>query len=211
MNRPIGYEVADPPRFTYVKSSQCPTSDPDYPGQPVYCRNSDAALYVGVASMNPFWHGTVYATPGDDNLNITDTWSIANEDYPYVGQTVHKTGRTTGSTSGTVQKSCITMFHSGPPYYAEVTWLLCQATAGLYSRPGDSGAPVVRRASGYSGLHNPMTLVGLLWGGEGSTTYFSPWPNVKLDLGGKHEGVAVVEPSGGDADVHGRVYSCNLC
>lgn len=184
MNRPIGYEVADPPRFTYVGSSQCPASDPNYPGEPVYCRNSDAALYVGVGSMNPFWHGTVYATPGDDNVNITDTWSIATEDYPYVGQTVHKTGRTTGSTSGSVQKSCVTMFHSGPPTYPTVTWLLCQGAAGLYSRPGDSGSPVVTRASGYSWLHNPMTLVGLLWGGEGSTTYFSPWPTVKLDLGG---------------------------
>lgn len=191
---PIGYEVADPPTYTHDAIPYCPAV---FLNLPAHCRQSDASLYYLTLASTPFWHGTIAATPGDYNLNITDSWAIVRNpdypdviaDYPYVGQTIHKTGQKTGSTSGTVQNTCVHRLHSNTSN-AESYVLLCQATATLRIGPGDSGSPIVANATGYPQVHNPMTLVGLLWGGpknDGSdqtTAYFSPWPNVMAELGG---------------------------
>jgi hypothetical protein len=192
MTYPIGYEIADPTQFNNAISPLCPASDASFPGYPVLCRTSDASLYVGTSSIAPAWHGTIAVTPGDNNIDISDSWSIANSDYPYAGQTIHKTGMWTGTSSGSVQHTCKNVRHDAPPTIPYVRWMLCQGQAVLYSGFGDSGSPIVRQATGYSGLYNPRTLVGLLWGGvpssptslTGTTTYFSPWPNVNSELGG---------------------------
>ena len=48
------------------------------------------------------------------------------------------------------------------------------------SAPGDSGAPVFRRV----GTGSNVTLVGILWGGSGSSLYvFSPISNIETELG----------------------------
>jgi hypothetical protein len=147
-------------------------------------------------ASNPFWHGTIAATPGQNNLNITDSWAIMEEDYPYVGQAVFKTGMMSGTTWGaTVQYSCKDLLHSVKSGTTTDYWLLCQGVASsLYIKRGDSGSPIVTNASGsYPGVHNPVRLLGLLWGGPkndgtpNTTAYFSPWPLVKYDLGGNME------------------------
>jgi len=57
---------------------------------------------------------------------------------------------------------------------------LCQTWVSAGAGGGDSGSPVFRR----QGSTNNVTLVGILWGGSGSTLYvFSPISNIEMELG----------------------------
>ena len=187
-SHPIGYEIADPPLYTNAQQLDCPV--PTHYGWSTKCRSSDAALYQATYSITPAWHGTIYVTPGDNNINISDTWSIATEAYPYVNQYIAKTGARTGTTYGQVRHVCKDYKHESPPY--EDRWMLCQVEAYLYGGRGDSGSPVVANAdvSGYSHLHNPRALIGLFWGGLAAPdaqtwtwSLISPWGQVKAELG----------------------------
>jgi hypothetical protein len=92
-----------------------------------------------------------------------------------VGQTVHKIGRTTAWTRGSVTNTCVNVNVSG----SNVTQL-CQTLVSAGVGAGDSGSPVFRR----QGTGSNVTLVGILWGGSGSSLYvFSPISNIEAELG----------------------------
>jgi hypothetical protein len=92
-----------------------------------------------------------------------------------VGQTVHKIGRTTGWTRGSVTGTCVTVNLSG----TNITQI-CQTLVSAGVGAGDSGSPVFRR----QGSTSNVTLVGILWGGSGSSLYvFSPISNIETELG----------------------------
>lgn len=96
---------------------------------------------------------------------------------PLQGETVHKVGRTTGWTFGTVTGTCVDANNS-----TDIT-LFCQSVVRAGSGSGDSGSPVFYVLPG-----NKARLVGILWGGRtdpnlGTLYAFSPLQNIETELG----------------------------
>ena len=162
----IATEVADP---AYTKGiTGCPAGR--------RCRRSDAAR-AAYASGTTSTLGSIARTTGANNrsLTISGNFTITAEGTATVGQTVHKVGRTTGWTRGAVTNTCVTVNVSG----SNITQL-CQTVVSAGVGSGDSGSPVFRR----SGSGSNAILVGMLWGGSGSSTYvYSPLANIEAELG----------------------------
>jgi hypothetical protein len=161
----IATEVADP---AYTTGGGCPSGR--------RCRRSDASR-ARYASGTTSTLGRIARTNAANNgsITITGNFNITAEGSASVGQTVHKIGRTTGWTRGSVTGTCVNVNVSG----SNITQL-CQTlvTAGVGG--GDSGSPVFRR----QGTTNNVTLVGILWGGSGTTLYvFSPISKIEMELG----------------------------
>ena len=159
----IATEVADP---VYFKGGVCPKGK--------MCRYSDSSR-ARYQNNTSFDLGGIATTNGS-NLTITGTHNITAEaagTIPVaVGQTVSKTGRTTGTSTGRVSNTCVNTGVQGSRIMQ-----LCQTFVSAAVGSGDSGSPV------YQGSGS-VTLVGILWGGSGSTTFvFSPLASIKSELG----------------------------
>jgi hypothetical protein len=169
----IGTEVADP---AFSTGPPCPAGR--------RCRMSDAAFAkydktslgglgkVALTKSKGTETGTVTLKNPGARLTIT-----ARTGSPLQGDTVHKIGRTTGWTFGTVLDTCLDTNNS-----TDVT-LFCQTTVRAGSGAGDSGSPVF-----YSLPGNKARLVGILWGGRtdpvvGTLYAFSPLENIEAELG----------------------------
>jgi hypothetical protein len=166
----IGVETIDPPFFT---GGSCPAGR--------QCRRSDAAfvaydstsLSAGPKIANPLlWglgSGTVAVSPVTPRLLVTGFLfgSVSS------GSGVYKVGRTTGGTFGSVTSTC-----ADTNVFASTITMLCQDWTGAGSAGGDSGAPVFTQSGGEA------TLAGILWGGNGASTIYSPWLYVFAELGG---------------------------
>jgi hypothetical protein len=158
--------------------------DPNYgttlPGCPSgrVCRRADAsrALYSSTgapASQVAFGKISKTSRPGR-NLAITGEFSITAEGEAVQGQTVNKVGRTTGWSQGAVTAVCVNTSVSG----TNITEL-CQDFVSASVGSGDSGSPVFAIGSGTN-----VTLLGILWGGSGSSSFvFSPLSNIEGELG----------------------------
>jgi hypothetical protein len=169
----IATEADDP---EYFRGGVCPLG--------AKCRYSDAsrALYSSdVASVQ----GEILKTSGPNNgdLNVAGVFTITSQDtettsFP-IGMVVNKVGRTTGWTQGEVTRTCV---HTG--VFGSNTVLLCQT---FVSNPG--GAAVVGGGDSGSGVfsirgRDHVRLLGILWGGSGSTTFvFSPLKSIQDELG----------------------------
>ena len=159
----IATEVADP---LYFKSG-CPKGKK--------CRYSDSSR-ARYQNNTAFDLGGIAATSGS-NLTITGTHNITSETdvnrTPVAaGQNVSKTGRTTGTSTGRVTNTCVNTGVQGSQIMQ-----LCQTFVSAAVGSGDSGSPV------YTGSGS-VSLVGILWGGSGSTTFvFSPLRSIKDELG----------------------------
>jgi hypothetical protein len=161
----IGTEAADP---AYTTGGGCPSGR--------RCRRSDAAR-VRYATGTTSTLGRIARTSGANNgsLTITGNFSMTGEGSASVGQTVHKVGRTTGWTRGSVGATCVNVNVSG----SNITQL-CQTLVSARVGGGDSGSPVFRR----QGSGSNVTLVGILWGGSGTSLYvYSPLSNIEAELG----------------------------
>jgi hypothetical protein len=160
----IATEVADP---AYTTGGGCPSGR--------RCRRSDAARARYASGINSTL-GSIARSSGANNgsLTITGNFTITAEGSAIAGQQVHKIGRTTGWTRGFVTGTCVNENVLG----SSITQL-CQTEVSAGVGAGDSGSPVFRR----QGTNN-VTLVGILWGGKGSTLYvFSPISNIETELG----------------------------
>jgi len=141
------------------------------------CRLSDAAGAQYVAGVEQAF-GQIYRTTGAASLTIdaaTPRWQIVEElPYPVVGQVLHKTGRTTGWSSGPVTQTCMDVGVSGsnPPIA-----MLCQDRVEAAVAGGDSGSPVFERI----GSTNDVRLVGILWGGSANTFVLSSMENIRTE------------------------------
>lgn len=180
----IGFELDDP-AYPLGDGTTCPLGRA--------CRYSDAArvqygagqtFTVGnvarAAKQNP---GTISGDSDPSVLvidSLSPTWSISAEQAaPVLGQGLHKTGRTTGWTNGTVTGTCVNINVSG----SEITQL-CQSLVGAFVAGGDSGSPVF-------GTHTDgsIFLAGILWGSSTNLTtgavqfIFSPLGAVESELG----------------------------
>jgi hypothetical protein len=159
----IATEVADP---NYVSGGSCPAGR--------RCRRSDSSR-ASYANGIGYTVGRIAQTtrPGR-SLTITGEWSISGEGVASVGQTVNKVGRTTGWSQGRVTNTCVDTNLSG----SDITQL-CQTFVSATVGSGDSGSPVFAIGSGSN-----VTLVGILWGGSGSSSFvYSPIANIHDDLG----------------------------
>jgi hypothetical protein len=169
----IGTEIADPGFFT----------DPPCP-QGMRCRYSDTAFAkydkpvlggmgkIARPSSNGSLSGPLTLNPPSARFAIKSRMSS-----PLVGQTLHKVGRTTGWTYGTVIATCADVNED-----VDIL-LLCQSLVQIGGGPGDSGSPVFVALP-----KNTARLVGLLWGGGddpvlGIVGVFSPLDNIEADLG----------------------------
>jgi hypothetical protein len=162
----VGIEIADP---TYFSGSGCPAGR--------VCRRSDSSFIQVPHPSGPavaIARGTI-ARPAVNsfNWNGVDIFNITGEADPLVGQSVTKVGRTTGRTAGTVQQTCVNVNVSG----TNITQL-CQSISNYGNAGGDSGSPVFRITSLPS-----VILVGINWGGNGTTSVFSPITNIQQELG----------------------------
>jgi hypothetical protein len=167
---PIGVEEHDPPFF---QGGVCPAGR--------NCRYSDAA---GARYEPGTDHllGAIYktTTPGQHSPApltidpVNPRFTIVSEtQFPVVGQTAHKVGRTTGWLIGPVINTCQLTNVSGA---GEIT-ILCQDRVEATPQGGDSGSPVFFRI----GETLDVSLVGILWGGSANTYVFSAMQNVRCE------------------------------
>lgn len=157
----IATEVEDP---EYFKGGVCPRSK--------RCRYSDSsrALYAGGTSSSL---GVIAKTDGVDtgSLTVAGTFALTGEGSAGLGTYVNKVGRTTGWTRGQVTRTCVNTSVRGSNIMQ-----LCQNFVEAGVGGGDSGSPVFDDSS---------RLVGILWGGSGSTTFvYSPLAQIEQELGG---------------------------
>lgn len=169
----VGVELNDPPLLSCLIS-----------GVIRPCRRSDAAFVqyddpwrafaVGYISR-PTAQTTSLALPILAIDSTNPLFRITRKVHSTLaGTTLHKVGRTTGWTSGTVSSTCILTRQSGGP------WLTCQSLVRALSNSGDSGSPVFARVG-----TGDATLHGILWGGTrtGTEFVFSPFAMLQLELG----------------------------
>lgn len=146
------------------------------------CRHSDAsrALYGGSTASS---RGIIAKTTGVNTGSLTTSGNFTitaqdNTNTNFSG-TVNKVGRTTGWTAGNVSGTCVTVNVSGSNVQQICQTLVTNNSANIVGA-GDSGSPVFKITSG-----DNVTLVGILWGGGGSTQFvFSPLKNIQDELGG---------------------------
>jgi hypothetical protein len=160
----------------------------DFPG--FRCRLSDALLARYRDDVEPQFGKiarTTFAQQRIGSLVINQNnprWTIIGEfEFPFLGETAHKVGRSSGWTRGPVIISCGDFTVDG----TDVA-LICQdiVLAGL--RPGDSGSPVFERAVDFGLGPGQVFLVGLAWGfgfldGVGPLFAFSSMQNIEFELG----------------------------
>jgi hypothetical protein len=149
------------------------------------CRLSDALLarYTGgVAAQVGKIARTTFMLNRLGSIEIDPDhprWNIVTEfPFPFLGETAHKVGRTSGWTAGPVVATCVDVLQSGSNIVK-----LCQDIVGAADRGGDSGAPVFERVGGSN-----VALTGLLWGGgtldNGQSVFvFSAMENIEFELG----------------------------
>jgi len=127
--------------------------------------------YWADAAWVPFW--SVYP---DILLDGGNRITVDGYFDPWLGDTVYKSGITTGLTMGEVVECCIEVSH---PVFGE---LYCQYMATFDAEPGDSGAPVYWWDGGYGHY-----IEGILWGKccwpFFDKAVFSPISGVIADLG----------------------------
>jgi hypothetical protein len=156
------------------------------------CRRSDAsrARYnTSTASSR----GIIAKTTGVNTGSLTTSGNFTITAQDDAGTTfsgtVNKVGRTTGWTAGTVSGTCATVNVSGSNIQQLCQTLVTNTGANIVGS-GDSGSPVFKITSG-----DNVTLIGILWGGGGSTQFvFSPLKNIQDELGAV---VATSDGSGG--------------
>ncbi|MFY1827311.1 hypothetical protein ACN47A_15425 [Myxococcus fulvus] len=159
----VGTETTDP---FYATGGSCPAGR--------RCRYSDSAFFRADAPIS----SRVVQTPGAFDLNISAWNEVTGKVlYPSQGQTVFKTGRTSGTTSGTIQWACATVNGGGVPDTFYCNYI---ATSGTQNGAGgDSGSPV------YVFTGNGVALTGIMWG-AGSNPWnfgFAPLGGVEFELG----------------------------
>lgn len=167
-NDQAGTETVDPSFFT---GGACPSGRK--------CRYSDANFVRGAAEIA---RGSI-ARIGTSSLtwNGSSIWRITEQQNPALDVVVTKVGRTTGLTSGRVNRTCA----SANVADSTIT-MLCQATADIDNDFGDSGSPAFRVTN--SPTTHDVAALGILWGKfteNGVVSgIFSRMDNVKSELAG---------------------------
>jgi hypothetical protein len=141
------------------------------------CREADAMFVPAAAGASSVEFGRIMLTNAG-SLTVRSSVGVAGvTNYPTVGTRVSKTGRTTGTRSGTVARVCVdTLVSAGA---AGTYGALCSVEIDnpSFSAGGDSGSSIwINSASG-------VRITGILSYGNGTSTGFSPWGGVLKELG----------------------------
>lgn len=161
----VGSETIDP------AGRSCPL--PDTLG----CRESDALFVSGGPGNAVDFGRMMYASVNSGSLNVVGVLNVQGTlNYPSVGQTIYKTGRTTGTTRASVARVCVDALVSDPDgtYGA-----LCsvEVASSSFIAGGDSGSSVWT----YNGV-GPI-ITGIVSYGSSTTGGFSPWGGVVKEFG----------------------------
>lgn len=111
-----------------------------------YCNTIDAALIAYAPNVSGWSKVAQTSTVGTGNnignLTIGSTYGLALPQASVsVGDSVYKTGRSSGSTKGVINGTCVDVDSIGPPPFRS---LFCQVEAGIRVDGGDSGSPAYR-------------------------------------------------------------------
>ncbi|WP_153015889.1 S1 family peptidase [Methanofollis ethanolicus] len=161
----------------YVISAHCS----DGSGETVYQPTTGSSNACGSVGADPGWpYSSSYADAAwVPYSNVAAKihsqgvdQSVKGHYDPWPGLTVFKSGRTTGTTSGSVQRKDIVFYPSTQRY------LYDQYFASYTAEPGDSGSPVYHVESDHDRI-----IVGILSGSFCGEEYFSPVSGVETELG----------------------------
>ena len=156
-------------------------------GGATYCRETDAAIgtYSSTSPDYKIAESSVIGTGNNSgNTTVGNYWSVAipqRGGARMVGQTLYKTGRTTGTTTGPILGTCVYV-PPDPQFNVSVT---CANVAQMDDQPGDSGAPVYYWLS----VLNPSWRIpeGIAFGSAVSngmvTALYNTWDQLEADLG----------------------------
>jgi hypothetical protein len=158
-------------------------------GPGIVCRFSDALLAeytnddfteFGKIARTTFALQRIGSIRVDNNH---PRWFISAEfEFPFLGETAHKVGRTSGHTRGPVILTCVDVGVGGTNIVQ-----ICQDIVFAGSQAGDSGSGVFELASDFGGPENEIALVGIEWGGGtlgGAPVFvFSAMEQIELELG----------------------------
>lgn len=153
------------------------------------CRLADAAWIqfdAGVVSSNSVKKGHVARTTSGTTLHGS-TWRVVGAMLTVVGSTIQKTGRVTGTTSGTITEQCVDEFL---PIPGGVDFIVeqCQTRASVVAHQGDSGSPIYFPFLTIA--QDAIALEGIVasgrncnTGGQCLTISYPPVANIVADLG----------------------------
>jgi len=180
--RQVGVETVDPSAHT------CGVAWTDE------CRDSDASFFALSTNINsyrgliartrePKGPGLGPATREVDTLRPYFFVDAVDDGTAYVGQYVHKVGRTTGWTWGQITATCVDQNAYDWPN-SKITE--CGYEADFTNEFGDSGAPVfMLLGGGYNQQGDLVGLVGTVIGNSETQgrTIVSKWTRIVSDLG----------------------------
>lgn len=151
------------------------------------CLRADAAFvrFPGTFVNNVDYKDAVLKTKGRNNLDLKEgavryrTWwrlRIAGTTADLMGETVFKTGRTTGTTSATVDATCV-------DYNSGGTRQLCHSrvNSGSFGNSGDSGSPVLSHT--YYSHGRSARVAGIFVAGNSSVGFISNIDGIQAELG----------------------------
>jgi hypothetical protein len=140
------------------------------------CREADA-LFVSGGPGNAVDFGRIMYT-NFGSLTVVGVLNVQGTlNYPSVGQTIYKTGRTTGLTRGTVARVCVDTLVSEPDGNTYGALCSVEVATGSFIAGGDSGSSVWT----YNGT-GPI-ITGIVSYGSSNTGGFSPWGGVVKEFG----------------------------
>ncbi|GAB3050597.1 S1 family peptidase [Intrasporangium mesophilum] len=151
----LGFNVVQGSTFYFLTAGHCGKV------AKTWYTNAGHTTLIG-PTINYSFPGNDYALVRYDNLSLSHPGGYAVAD-PFVGESVRRTGSTTGTHSGTVTALNVTVRYQGG---GTVSGLI-QTT--VCAEPGDSGGP----------LYDGTKALGLTSGGSGNctsggTTFFQP-------------------------------------
>ena len=153
-----------------------------------YCRLADVALVQFDSSQffsKRVAQGSSVGTGSSAGALTLGTWyTVGTQGDAASGTTVYKTGRSTGSTSGSIVGTCVDAgsYSAAGPVYLEV---FCASEVAARSDDGDSGGPVYHFRFPLASTSRQAD--GILYAGGivgGSYHYwYSSWTQVEATLG----------------------------
>lgn len=166
----IGTERVDPDYFR--RKNGCPRGAECRFSDSAWAEYDAASLSGGDTIARTTERGALSGSITIDDAN--PTFAVAGTGAAGVGNEVNKVGRTSGWTFGQVSATCVDTGVQGSNIV-----LLCQTFVDAGVGSGDSGSPVFTWTGG-----GTVTLVGILWGGNGDGTLFvySPYSAVASEL-----------------------------
>lgn len=127
----------------------------------------------------------VGTTAASTDLTIATYYNVALPNTGIVqGDSAYKTGRSTGSTKGTVNGTCVMIAYTSAPPVVVNRSMACQVEVDAYGEGGDSGGPVYRFR--YPLQNNAREPLGILHSVSTQSPWryaYSPWDAIEARLG----------------------------